>query len=91
MLVMLKRHEVEILETRDHGTQQCHSAARVEAFGQSRVVDGEVLYRKTPASSRFNVSIRHRSTNLRFALVRWPHPRGLPPSSTTLASADGTR
>jgi len=33
---------------------------------------------------RRDVIIRYCSTNLGFALVRWTHPRGLPPASAAL-------
>jgi hypothetical protein len=48
------------------------------------------LRREDSTASSNAASIRNRSTNLRFALVRWPHPRGLPPASTELARAGGT-
>jgi len=41
-------------------------------------------------ASGLNVNICHRSTNLRFALVRWPHPRGLSSASTALVGIGGT-
>ena len=37
-----------------------------------------------PAASRGYVSVRYRATNLGFALVRWPHPGGVPTTSETL-------
>ena len=56
----------------------------MEAIGST---DRKVLRGKSPAGSRRDVSIGYRSTNLSFALVRWPHPRGLPPAFQTLAGS----
>ena len=62
-------------------------------LGPARMADREVLYEDDSADSRVNVSVRYRSKNLGFTLVRWAHPRGLPPASEALArpSAVGGR
>jgi hypothetical protein len=54
------------------------------------MADREVLFREDSTASRIPISIGYRSTNLRFAVVRWPHPRGLPAASEALAGAGGT-
>jgi hypothetical protein len=46
-----------------------------------------VAPQESQAGSRRDVGSRHRATNLGFALVRWTHPRGLPPSSATLSGS----
>ncbi len=48
------------------------------------MADREVLFTEDSTASRLNVSINHRSTNLRFAVVRWPPARGLSSASQAL-------
>jgi hypothetical protein len=62
----------------------------VEAFGPTSLADREVLFGEDSAAYRPNVGIRHREENQRIPLVRWPHPRGLPPASEALAGVGGT-
>ena len=44
-----------------------------------------------PAATCPSIDLCHCATNLGFALVRWPHPRGQPPTRTTLGGAGETR
>jgi hypothetical protein len=53
---------------------------------QPPLADREVLFREDSTTSCLDLGISYWSTNLRFALVRWPPSRGLSAASEAMAS-----
>jgi hypothetical protein len=72
-------------EAGEHATSECPGTARVEAVGPTKVANGSVLCGEDSTACRIPISISYRSTSLSFAVVRWPHPRGLSAPSEALA------
>jgi hypothetical protein len=63
----------------------------MEALGQPRMVDREVLRRESSTTSRDDVRVCYRTQNLSVALVCWAHSGGISATSTALERPGETR
>jgi hypothetical protein len=57
----------------------------------AHMADRRVLFPKSPADSRHDVSFSYRAPNLSLALVRWTDPRGLSATPEALGGSGATR
>src|SRR5450631_2591816 len=76
-------------EACEYSAQERPSTACLETVRPAFMAYRQVLFGESSAGCRRNVCIHYCATNLSFALVRWPHSRGLPTASEALASSSG--